>query len=111
MIKDVVMDPFSWGGHEGSGASRKKAVVRQPDITETSASGFAESLNLHDALADLERRYLEQALRQARFNQRKAAAILGLRYHQFRGLYRKHAQNQAQGDAGDSDQNHVASDE
>jgi len=35
-------------------------------------------------------RRLEKALQQARFNQRKATQILGITYHQFRGLYRKY---------------------
>lgn len=33
---------------------------------------------------------LEQALAKARFNQRKAAELLGLTYHQLRGLLKKH---------------------
>lgn len=33
---------------------------------------------------------LSAALRQAQFNQRKAAALLGMSYHQFRGQVRKH---------------------
>jgi psp operon transcriptional activator len=30
------------------------------------------------------------ALQKAKYNQRKAARILGLTYHQFRGLYRQY---------------------
>ncbi|WP_153306979.1 phage shock protein operon transcriptional activator [Desulfonatronum thioautotrophicum] len=48
------------------------------------------SFHLPDAVADLERRALHEALLHARFNQRRAAEHLGLRYHQFRALYRKH---------------------
>jgi psp operon transcriptional activator len=33
---------------------------------------------------------LKRALEKARYNQRKAAAYLGLTYDQFRGLYRKY---------------------
>lgn len=33
---------------------------------------------------------LTRALKQARFNQRKAAHLLGLTYHQLRGLLKKH---------------------
>ncbi|MCP4669250.1 MAG: hypothetical protein GY849_23200, partial [Deltaproteobacteria bacterium] len=32
----------------------------------------------------------KEALEQVKFNQKKAALLLGLTYHQFRGLYRKH---------------------
>jgi psp operon transcriptional activator len=33
---------------------------------------------------------LENALKQTKFNQKKAAQGLGLTYHQFRGLYRQY---------------------
>ncbi|MBN1867933.1 phage shock protein operon transcriptional activator [Candidatus Sumerlaeota bacterium] len=48
--------------------------------------------SLQDALGEMEIRFLRQALEQARYNQREAADLLGLTYHQFRGLYRKHAE-------------------
>jgi psp operon transcriptional activator len=32
---------------------------------------------------------LKRALEKTKYNQRQAAQILGLTYHQFRGLYRK----------------------
>ncbi|PVZ84818.1 phage shock protein operon transcriptional activator [Serratia sp. S1B] len=38
-----------------------------------------------------EKTMLEVALKQGRFNQRKAADLLGLTYHQLRGLLKKHA--------------------
>lgn len=37
-----------------------------------------------------EKSLIEKALSQARFNQRKAATLLGLTYHQLRGLLKKH---------------------
>jgi psp operon transcriptional activator len=40
-------------------------------------------------LVDLEREFLEASLERARFNQRIAANLLGLSYHQFRGRLRK----------------------
>lgn len=38
-----------------------------------------------------EKKLLESALQQGRFNQRKAAQLLGLTYHQLRGMLKKHA--------------------
>jgi psp operon transcriptional activator len=38
-----------------------------------------------------EQALLEMALKQGRFNQRKAAELLGLTYHQLRGMLKKHA--------------------
>jgi psp operon transcriptional activator len=40
-------------------------------------------------LLDLERELVEAALERARFNQKVAADLLGLSYHQFRGRLRK----------------------
>lgn len=50
------------------------------------------SLPLTEAVRALEMRRLKDALERARYNQRRAAELLGLTYHQFRGLYRKHRQ-------------------
>ncbi|MCX7044453.1 MAG: phage shock protein operon transcriptional activator [Candidatus Sumerlaeota bacterium] len=48
-------------------------------------------VNLNGAIEALEIDYLRRALQATRYNQRRAAEWLGLTYHQFRGLYRKHA--------------------
>jgi psp operon transcriptional activator len=42
-------------------------------------------------LDEMEKEYLRAALEKSRFNQRVAANLLGLSYHQFRGKVRKHA--------------------
>ncbi len=47
-------------------------------------------INLPELVAALEQRFLQRALAQSRFRQREAAALLGLSYDQFRGLYRKY---------------------
>ena len=46
--------------------------------------------NLKQAVAHLETGLVEAAMGQARHNQRKAAELLGLTYHQFRGYLRKY---------------------
>ena len=45
---------------------------------------------LPDQVAALEKRLLAEALERSKYNQKKAADLLGLTYNQFRGLYRKH---------------------
>lgn len=45
---------------------------------------------LAQAVRELEIGMLEKALKQGRHNQKRAAQLLGLTYHQFRGLYRKY---------------------
>jgi psp operon transcriptional activator len=47
-------------------------------------------IDLKSHIDDTERKLLNAALEQARFNQRMAASLLGLTYHQFRGKTRKH---------------------
>ena len=45
---------------------------------------------LKEAVWGLKVRMLKNALKKAKFNQKKAAQLLGLTYHQFRGLYRQY---------------------
>ena len=45
---------------------------------------------LKAAVWELKVKMLEAALGKAKYNQRKAARLLGLTYHQFRGLYRRY---------------------
>ena len=47
---------------------------------------------LKAAVWELKVKMLEIALEKAKYNQKKAARILGLTYHQFRGLYRQYQQ-------------------
>ena len=42
------------------------------------------------AVADFEKQVLRRALERAQFKQTVAAKVLGLSYHQFRSLLRKH---------------------
>ena len=73
----------------------------QPPPAPASAGGTVAAVSalpvgplpasLPAAVAALEIAALERALEATRHHQRKAAARLGLTYHQFRGLYRKHA--------------------
>ena len=48
---------------------------------------------LKEAVWGLKVRMLENALKKVKFNQKKAAQLLGLSYHQFRGLYRQYKSN------------------
>jgi psp operon transcriptional activator len=55
------------------------------------APGVPSGTPLKKALQDLEVGMLKKALVTARYNQKKAARLLGLTYDQFRGLKKKHA--------------------
>jgi psp operon transcriptional activator len=86
-ITEIVFDPF-FSPYE----------IKTPEMeTERSAADAALS-NLSDLLTrplkeavwGLKVRMLENALKKSKFNQKKAAELLGLTYHQFRGLYRQY---------------------
>jgi psp operon transcriptional activator len=56
-------------------------------------AGELTDLPLKEAVQRLETHMLQQALTQAKYNQKKAASLLGLTYDQFRGLFRKYGKN------------------
>lgn len=64
--------------------------MTRPPQTDCSFPDAVMALPLKDAVGKLERALLRKALEKSEYNQRKAADTLGLTYHQFRGLYRKH---------------------
>jgi len=87
-ITEIVFDPFR---PPGSGERWRKAEAQGPCEESSSVQPVVEK-SFHDAVRDLEVRLLEEALHRAKYNQKRAARILGLSYHQFRGLYRKYRQ-------------------
>lgn len=78
VVHEIVFDPFA------AAAGGSQATDSAPR-----AGSSPEAASLPAAVRDLKRRMLKSALERARFNQRKAAAMLGLTYDQFRGLYRR----------------------
>lgn len=88
-ISEVVFDPFRppW---EDALSTRPEPSSGQIVERKPPAEDFRVSdIGYKAALEDFQRRMLTDALRKARFNQKKAARLLGLTYDQFRGLYRK----------------------
>jgi len=92
LIAEIVFDPFS------SPYQPKPSEGQRPDgdiSAGATSPGFEDLMKkpLKEALSELKVRMLAQALEQAKFNQKKAAQLLGLTYHQFRGLYRQYHRN------------------
>ncbi|MBI4559240.1 MAG: phage shock protein operon transcriptional activator [Candidatus Hydrogenedentes bacterium] len=94
---EIIFDPF----HAQSGvlphvtpveAASAASVPPSEPVAHVPAFAADELLSkpFEAAITELEIRFLSQALQRAKFNQRKAAELLGLTYHQFRGLFRKH---------------------
>ncbi len=90
---DIVFDPFQspfappsapLEQHSTSPQTRPSAKKGQLSGTDLLGKPFEQSVR------EVEVFLLTEALERAKYNQRKAAEILRLTYHQFRGLYRKH---------------------
>jgi len=65
----------------------------EPPAASPAQAGVADSAvpgDFRSAVADFERQLLRRALERAQFKQTVAAKVLGLSYHQFRSLLRKH---------------------
>ena len=62
-----------------------------PPPSPSSSPASSPLPNFAEAVAAYEIALLGRALVRSGGNQRKAAGLLGLGYHQFRGLYRKYA--------------------
>jgi psp operon transcriptional activator len=88
VIAEIIFDPFAPFNVRApvAGNGSKKASAE-----ERGAGADLPAVPMKRAVQDLQMRMLESALERSRYNQRKAAALLGLTYDQFRGLYRRYA--------------------
>jgi psp operon transcriptional activator len=84
-IREIVFDPFeNFHMREDLPNVPKLSVDPQVPVMDDDLL----NMSLKDAVRELKVRMMNRALTSARHNQKKAAHILGLTYHQFRGLYR-----------------------
>jgi psp operon transcriptional activator len=96
-IESIEFDPFASPYRPRAMALHLTAVApaAAERASEPRAAPAAEAapglpLVFEEAVAAFETRLLRQALEEARYNQRKAAELLNLTYHQLRGLLRKY---------------------
>lgn len=76
-VDNIILDPFN--------------RTRAPDPEPTASPGApALPLDLRQWQHDQEKTLLEASLAQAKYNQKRAADLLGLTYHQLRALMKKH---------------------
>ncbi len=87
-IDTVVFDPFR-SPYRTPNAEAAHADRHPPQPTPEPSLDRPFS----EAVAAFESSLIRTALKRARYNQRVAAGLLGLTYHQFRGLYRKYGQD------------------
>ncbi len=106
LIDSIELDPFRYpygelkakpGKMESVQTTTADKSTAQPSDSEPSEMDFSgivkQQLGLRsfkDLVQDVEVELMQAALRKAGNNQRKAADLLDLTYHQWRGLYRKY---------------------
>lgn len=76
-LDEIIIDPF-----------RRHVVESQ--VQEAKPASVALPLDLREFQQQQEKDFLQTSLLQAKFNQKKAAELLGLTYHQLRALLKKH---------------------
>lgn len=76
-LNEIVIDPF-------------RRHTAPPQAQETRAASVTLPLDLREFQQQQEKEFLQTSLQQAKFNQKKAAELLGLTYHQLRALLKKH---------------------
>jgi psp operon transcriptional activator len=85
-VDDIHLDPFDSPFRPGAAADVTDAMI----VERPAHAPPALPLDLKQVSAEFEIELLTLALEQARFNQRKAAELLNLTYHQLRGYLRKY---------------------
>lgn len=86
IITDILFDPFP----RMDTAQPAPPSPTFPSPMARTAPGASLDTPLRQQVAGLETSLVRLALENAKHNQRRAAELLGLGYHQFRGLYRKY---------------------
>jgi psp operon transcriptional activator len=87
-IDEITLDPFASPFRPGAPRPTAADAATQP--AAPAAEDSPAVIDFAGQVAAFERRLLEQALERHRHNQRRAAAALGLTYHQFRHQLRRH---------------------
>ncbi len=87
MITDIVFHPFRRSYFEHQVTEKEPAEV---ETAPPSSLNHLMNKPYKEAVRELEICLLKNALKESKYNQKRAARILGLTYHQFRGLYRKY---------------------
>ena len=84
LVTEIVFDPFHSRHSQYRPGKEKPGVEKEKFLTE-----YLMNKPFNEVIQEIKIRLLTQALKQSKYNQRKAARMLGLTYNQFRGLYRK----------------------
>jgi psp operon transcriptional activator len=86
LISEMVFDPFA---PCFSRMAADRLDQRRFQVPAEQAGQDLLAVPMKQAVLEMKQRMLKSALERSRYNQRKAAALLGLSYDQFRSLYRR----------------------
>jgi psp operon transcriptional activator len=101
-INEILFDPFASPYNPAPAPAPAPDDERpQANVVSIAPSDQSVPADFRAAVAAFERQVLRRALERAQFKQTVAAKILGLSYHQFRSLLRKHGLAKQAADDGD----------
>ena len=83
-VSEIAFDPFESPFAPGA------QVPEAPTVSESGTPPAPAARPFKETVEELERSLIRDALVRANYNQKKAAALLGLTYDQYRGYYRKY---------------------
>jgi psp operon transcriptional activator len=86
LITEIIFNPFRGAGERGGMPPQEMG----DEGRDKSKSRDDRKSSLKRAVENLEVKLLQDSLEESRYSQRRAAAMLGLTYHQFRGMLRKY---------------------
>jgi len=86
LITQILFNPFRRKGTAAESLSREA----MQEVRQESKGSDHRRVSLKDAVETLEVNLLRETLKASRYSQRRAASMLGLTYHQFRGMLRKY---------------------
>jgi psp operon transcriptional activator len=89
-INEILFDPFASPFNPAPPAEPDDDEPAESTAMSSTPADIGVPADFRAAVADFERQVLRRALERAQFKQTVAAKILGLSYHQFRSLLRKH---------------------
>jgi psp operon transcriptional activator len=93
-VEKIEVDPFASPYRPLHEREPEQQAAASPSSTKVEHAAPVEDAKLprdfKQAIQDYEVRLIQAALRQAHFSQKRAAALLNLNYHQFRGALRKY---------------------
>ena len=86
LITEIIFNPFRGAGQRGAMPLQETG----DEGRDKSSTPEDRKSSLKRAVENLEVKLLQDSLEESRYSQKKAAAMLGLTYHQFRGMLRKY---------------------